>query len=154
MRDFLFVKNKILWVRDSITPEPARPYAAGPIWQVGNLTPSQGKNWFDTSVDSNLLLWFVPKPYASIESISDPQPRGYEMGWKKQYPAVLTQYATGQQGGKSLVFDTLLQPHQAGKDAAQCAKAIKVLHDQEDITLISVGGDLLLCNPTGRKVSL
>jgi len=76
------------------------------------------------------------------------------MGWKKQYPAVLTQYATGKKGGRSLVFDTLLQPHQGDKDASQYAEAIKVLHDQDDITLLSVGGDLLLCNPTGKKVAL
>jgi len=153
-REFLFVKNKILWIRDRITTDPARPYAAGPIWQVGNLSGARGTNWFDTWIDSNLMVWFVPKPYTTIETISDPQPRGYEMGWKKQYPAVLTQYATGKKGGRSLVFDTLLQPHQGDKDASQYAEAIKVLHDQDDITLLSVGGDLLLCNPTGKKVAL
>ena len=153
-REFLFVKNKILWIRDRITTDPARPYAAGPIWQVGNLSPAHGANWFDTWIDTNLMFWFVPKPYAAIETISDPQPRGYEMGWKKQYPAVLTQYANGKKGGGSLVFDTLLLPHKRDKDASEYAKDIKVLHDQNDITLISVDGDLLLCNPTGKKVEL
>lgn len=153
-REFLFVKNKILWIRDRITTDPARPYAAGPIWQVGNLSPAHGANWFDTWIDTNLIFWFVPKPYVAIETISDPQPKGYEKGWKKQYPAVLTQYATGKKGGGSLVFDTLLRPHKGDKDASEYAEDIKVLHDQNDITLISVDGDLLLCNPTGKKVEL
>lgn len=153
-REFLFVKKKILWIRDRITTDPARPYAAGPIWQVGNLSPAHGANWFDTWIDTNLMFWFVPKPYAAIETISEPQPKGYEKGLKKQYPAVLTQYATGKKGGGSLVFDTLLQPHKGDKDASEYAEDIQVLHDQNDITLISVDGDLLLFNPSGKKVEL
>ena len=154
-REFLFVKNKVLWVRDRITPDPKRPYATGPIWQVGKLSGAHGANWFDTWIDTNLLLWFVPKSYASIEAISDPEPKGFEMGHKSQYPAVLTQYATGTKAVKKpLVFDTLLQPHAGDQDAAPLAAEIKVLHDQDDITLISEDGDLLLFNPSGKEVSI
>jgi hypothetical protein len=153
-REFLFVKNKVLWIRDRITPDPKRPYAAGPIWQVGKLSGDHGANWFDTWIDTNLLLWFVPKSYAAIEAISDPQPKGFEMGYKSHYPAVLTQYATGTEAVKKpLVFDTLLQPHSEQTAAAPLAASIKVLHDQDDITLISVDGDLLLYNPSGKEVS-
>jgi hypothetical protein len=153
-RDFLFVKNKILWIRDRIRPDTARPYAAGSSWQVGKLAGAKGENWYDTWIDSNLLLWFVPKPYAVIQMLSDPQPKGYEMGWKKQFPAVITQYAEGAKPDRDLVFDTLLLPHRGEEDAAKLAAQIKVLYDKDDVTLIQVGEDLILCNPSGKEVSV
>ena len=153
-REFLFVKNKVLWVRDRVRPDAAKPFRAGPIWQVGNLSGTKGANWFDTWIDTNLMLWFVPKPYATVELMSDPQPKGYDMGLKKLYPAVLAQYADGAKAGNGLVFDSLLFPHSGKEEAAKLAAQVKVLHDQDDITLISVGGDLLLFNPAGQKVAL
>lgn len=149
-REFLFVKNKVLWVRDRMRTDTARSFAAGPVWQVGSLAGAKGANWYDTWVENNLMVWFVPKRNAVIEALSDPQPKGHEAGWKKQYPAVLSQKVVGKGPSKSMVFDTLLVPHKGNEDAAKLAAQITVLYDQDDVTLLSVDGGLLLCNPSGK----
>lgn len=152
-REFLFVKNQLLWVRDSMTMEGDRPWVAGPIWQVANLSPSHGDNWYDTWLDTNLMVWFVPKKDAALEMISDPQPKGYDMGWRRSYPVVLSETAHGRNDSTPKVFDTLLIPHKKTENATELAGQIKVLYDVNDVTLLSAGDDLLLMNPAGGQVS-
>ena len=150
-REFLFAKDKFLWVRDSFRPSAGEPFAAGPVWQIGELTGKQGDHWYDTRVESNLLFFFPKKPYGTLELISNPSPKEFEAGFKKQYPALLTYCVSGEKPEREYVFDTILLPHDGKGDAGKLAESIKVLYDKDNVTLIQVGEDWMLRNPEGKN---
>lgn len=150
-REFLFAKDKFLWVRDSFKPSADEPFAVGPVWQIGELTGARGDNWYDTRIDTNLLIFFPKKPYGALEMISNPTPKGFEPGYKKQYPALITYFVDGAKPKQEYVFDTILLPHDGKGNANKLAESIKVLHDKDNVTLIAVGEDWMLRNPEGKK---
>jgi hypothetical protein len=154
-REFLFVKNKFLWVRDHITPAKGDSYVAGPVWQVGKPAGSQGGNWFDTRMDTSLLLWFVPRAGSTLELISNPTPKGFETGWKNEYPAVISQYCQADKSaGETLCFDTILLPHRNDSDAKDMADSVSVLYDKDNATVLRIGKDLAVFNPDGKELSV
>ena len=149
-REFMFAKDKFLWVRDEFILPQDEEFAAGPVWQIGELTGAGGENWYDTKIDTNLLFFFPRKPYGKLELISNPSPTGFEDGLKKQYPALLTYCVDGKKPARRYIFDTILLPHDGKGDVRKLADSIKVLYDKDNITLIQVGEDLMLRNPEGK----
>jgi hypothetical protein len=146
-RQILLAGKKLLWVRDQIADQAPHGATAGPLWYARGLSPIHGANWFDTWDEGNLLVYFLPhdqrtQGFGDTHRVSLHDFRVPFFVYQTQTPAAPF----------DLAFDTLLIPHDSTVDPAVLAKSIRVLHDDQDFTLVSVGDDLLLRNPSGRIV--
>ncbi|MCY2990346.1 MAG: hypothetical protein NTY19_21080 [Planctomycetota bacterium] len=84
-RQFAFIKNRFLVVRDVAAFEASFPARLGPIWNTQNIGPQVGPHYANTffsqprgtdnqdnplnSPTYDLLVWFAPKPDAKLQVI-------------------------------------------------------------------------------------
>lgn len=157
-REFIFIKDKFLWVRDILTPPKDQKSVAGAAWQLGDLTNRSGSNWVESKVDTNLITWILPRKETIIELNYNPSPSNdgeNASSYIRFYPAYLTQMISQEvSAGKPLTFDSLLIPSSDKLDAQKVVDSIKVLYDKDGVTLLQVGEDLILRNPTKSKVKI
>ena len=145
-REVLFVKNKLLWVRDVLKSDPQAPYVAGPLWYSKGFSPRRGTNWIDSWDEANLLTYFIPRDGRTVSIGTTDRIAAHDF----PMPCFACQTAMGT--GGEVAFDTLLLPHPAGQDAGALADEVQVLYDQFGATLVRVGEDLLLLNRSGKTV--
>ena len=167
-REFLFVKNRFVLVRDDTVFDDSFRAAVGPVWNTQNVGGNRGANWLDTwfAVHSyqdvkrytvppwNLLIWYGNKAAAtiSVEDLPD-NPQG-------QGPMKTARYVwTGDVSpGQHVQFVQVLLPHARGNDQAALAQGIEVLLDQPGVTAVTVntleGLEFALLNSEGQRVDL
>ena len=153
-RQCLFVKNELMWVRDvfDLKADPKRTAAV--TWRFDRL--QQNGDWFLTGDQGEGVLFMVPRLDMEIGHKTDlvnniAFSKTPEVNKEVAYQASIN--GTGK-SAPVRYFDSLFIPLDPGQDAAKVASSIRVEHDKEGVTLLSVGKDLLLMmNPTGGKVS-
>jgi hypothetical protein len=168
-REFLFIKNRFVLVRDESLFRDNFRARVGPIWNTQDIGRSRGMNWVDTWIQShwwesshlyenppwNLLIYHAPMAATSIISIANEAAGGPPSAARMK----TLQYAW--EGtvrvGKRLQFTTLLVPHAADVDVRQLAAGIRVLRHNATVSAIAIEGphawELALLNEDGGQLT-
>jgi len=168
-REFLFIKNRFVLVRDETMIHDTFRAATGPVWNTQHVGEARGDNWINTWFSAHffdntflfaeqpwdLLVWYAPRENTELKVMQDqagPAQRG-----SKIFP---TQYVW--QGdvkpGKRVQFTTVLLPHAPMRDASELAAGITMLVDQPELTVVRITQgsrcELVVLNPEGKKLDL
>ena len=139
----VLTREGILIVRDELVPDAeAAGRVAGPIWHLGPpAEPERGDNWFNAAGGRlELLTWFQQCPGRTIglQSVDVWQRPGQKTVFARQ---TLT-------AGQSVVFVSVLVPHESEVKARPLAEGIAVL-EEADATIVRVASP-----PAGGTLSV
>ncbi|MHB9131842.1 MAG: sugar-binding protein [Armatimonadota bacterium] len=172
-RQFFFVRNGFLLLKDRVTFNAPWLCRIGPCWQTQQISPDRGANWADTSVPSlfltglgtgagchrwinpprDLLVYHPPQADCSLEIINRFTEQPYRV-----LPLRLRYVWKGMTAkGDRKHFTTLLVPHAPTPKPGELAEKIRVLADTLDVTAFCVTlpkdrQDWVLLNDTGATV--
>ncbi len=165
-REFLFVKNRFVLVRDE--PRFADYFRArvGPIWSTQNVGDVRGENWVNTWWAKHLFQKLVvsePPPWDLLiyhfprkdRKLLVPKPR---ITVKASGSLISTRYIWegDVKPGMRLQFAQILMPHAPTRDATALAESITVLKDDLGRLAVIIKQDnrreLAILNPTGRMM--
>jgi hypothetical protein len=172
-REFLFVKNRFVVVRDETLFEDAFRGRIGPVWNTQNVGRPRGPNWINTWFTGHwfqqarlydnppwdLLVYHSPKPGRKLE-VLEPQAQGTPAEPTGGALARLysTRYAwEGEIAPASrLQFVQVLLPHAPLRDATPLAQGIEVLADEPGVAALAVARqdrcEVAILNPDGRPL--
>ena len=122
-REFVFVKNRFLATRETITFEESFKARVSPLWNTRNIGPQVGSHWANTFMGSmvgsngriemksppvDLLVWFAPRPDCRLQVVDriEEDPRAIACGAQVRY----VWEGTPRVGAK-LVFTQVYYPH-------------------------------------------
>jgi hypothetical protein len=168
-REFLFVKNGFVLVRDEMTLDDAFRAEVGPVWNTQHVGPNRGSHWINTWFTAHyfgnqklfdvppwdLLVWYAPRRGTQLKVRPDKAD-------KVQIESHIfpTQYAWegNVEPGTKLQFVTVLLPHPPLRNASELASGITVLADPPGLAAIRImqGNrcELALLNRQGTKLDL
>lgn len=167
-REFLFVKNRFLLVRDETAFDEAFQAAVGPTWNTQCIGEPRGENWLNTWFEGHyfqaarlydvppwdLLVFYGPKAGAKLEVAGKP------IDAPANSRLIATHYTwEGEVApGKPVQFVTVLLPHAPMRDATPLARGIEVLRDEPGLAVVKVAAEgrveLALLNPSGAKIEV
>ncbi len=167
-REFLFVKNRFVLVRDETTFGEAFRASVGPTWNTQRVGERRGENWLNTWFEGHyfqaarlydvppwdLLIFHGPKAGARLEVAGKP------IDAPANSRLIATHYAWegDVSPGQPLQFVTLLFPHAPTRDAPPLAQGIEVLKDEPGLAVVKVATEgrveLALLNPSGAKIAV
>ncbi|MHB9022955.1 MAG: sugar-binding protein [Armatimonadota bacterium] len=171
-RQFFFVRNGFLVLKDRVTFNDTWLCRIGPCWQTQCVNPTYGKNWVDTSVPSlfltglgtgggclrwknpprDLLVYHPTKTDCSLEMVNRFAEQPYRV-----LPIRLRYAWKGMaEKGQQLYFTTVLLPHAPLPDPRSVADSITVLAETREVTAIRVvlkdRAETVLMNDSGGTV--
>jgi len=173
-RQFLFVRDRFLVLKDVATFTHTWKCRVGPCWQAQQVGPEVGPNWFDTHIKylflsgggvgngvmrwkqptRNLLVFHPPQADCKLEMVN----RFEQQKWRVM--PVRLRYAWEGTAGKGMTkhWTTLLLPHAPDQKATELVAGIKVLADSLKLTALHVKTpdgreDYIVLNDTGRVVT-
>ncbi|MHB9132407.1 MAG: hypothetical protein ACYDBB_15160 [Armatimonadota bacterium] len=167
-RDFLFIKNGFVLVRDETTFHDTFTARLGPIWNTQNIAPVQGANWVNSwfsghwfqnnylysNLPWDLLVYHAPKADRKLTV------RGRWSGTEVDVPYV-TQYTWEGEvtPGARVQFTEVLLPHAPVLDASPLAKNIIMLKDAPGTTAVAVKNadgtvEFAILNPAKQALEL
>lgn len=123
VRSFLFIKNRFLVSRETVTFETSFKARIGPLWNTQNIGPQIGSHWANTFMSYpvadngrrsaptpavDLLVWFAPHEERKLRSENrlETDPRAQACPNQLRYTWEGTPSA-----GQSMVFTSLYYPH-------------------------------------------
>jgi len=163
-RQLLFVKDRLLVIKDVVTFTDTWKCRIGPCWQTQQVGPSVGKHWANTHVDflflsglgqglgiqrwkqptRDLLVFHPPQTDCSFSMVvrhdlNEKDEQKQKETWWRVLPVRL-QYTWQGTGHKGLQrhFTTLLLPHAPQQNASRLAGGIEVLADDLKLTALHV----------------
>lgn len=174
-REFLFVKNRLVLVRDLVKFRDGFQARLGPAWNTQNVAPELGANWANTfmsylprhttyfwpAAPRDLLIYHARRPGRRL----DVRLRG-EMAHSGLQEAELTvpygvryNYEGIVEAGEQLRWSQILLPHDPTVKPGDLAEKIITLGDTPDLVAFAVEAEkgrkeLLLLNTPGVEVSL
>lgn len=160
-REVFFLKNRFLWVRDTLTFEKGFECAAGPQWRARQIGPGIGENYAETYFDIlpgdwwgkgrepgranrflnpswNLLVYFLPRPGCTLRIVDESR----ENIWRHAPQPIQYQWRGHVRAGQKLRFDSLLYPHHPSPDPSAAARRIEVVLDNDEATVLRAEFDL------------
>jgi hypothetical protein len=168
-REFLFVKNRFVLVRDETAVEDAFRAEVGPVWNTQRVGAVRGPNWLNTWFSGHhfggvqlcavppwdLLVWYAPRPGTQLLVLpeqADETQRGAGL-----FP---TRYVW--QGdvmpGQRLQFVTVLLPHAPTPDPSALAAGIRALVDGPGLAAVQLREgtrcELAALNAPGQPLEL
>lgn len=167
-REFLFVKNRFVLVRDETQLDESFRASIGPAWNTQHVGGPRGEHWLNTWFSAHyfqsaklydvppwdLLIYYAPKAGAKLTVAESP------VDTPAQSRVIATRYAwEGEtQPGQRLQFVAILLPHAPLADATPLAQGIEILADEPGLAAVKLAdGDrveLAILNAEGRKLSL
>ncbi|MBM4038216.1 MAG: hypothetical protein FJ290_06840 [Planctomycetes bacterium] len=168
-REFLFIKNRFVVLRDETTFDEGFRASVGPTWNTqhvvvggasaprvpssssrGTEPPPTGENWLNTWFDGHYFqaarLYDVP-PGDLLVAYGPKAGAKFEVGAPVDAPAksnlIATRYAveTDVTPGQRLQFVSVLLPHAPMRDASPLAKGIEVLRDEPGLAVVKVAAE-------------
>jgi len=171
-REVLFVKGRMLMLRDTVRFLRSFRVRLGPAFQLCEIGPAFGDNWVNCYIsvpysrplaDYPLGRWYNPPRDLFIYYFPH-EDRRLELVDRKaqkinQLPVRARYYWTGMAGaGEEIAFTTLLIPHEPSVAPQKIASGIEVLRDTTDVAAVRISaGDIteyLILNRTGQELSL
>jgi len=166
-REFLFVKNRFVLLRDETTFRDAFRAKVGPVWNTQNVGERRGENWLNTSFTGHYFqtaqLYQTP-PWDLLIYHGGHADRRLEIAPANENPQgpsrlLATRYVWegDVKPGMRLPFVQVLQPHAPLRDATPLAQATRVVADGPGLAAVLVGdpdSGLALLNPPGVKREL
>lgn len=150
-REFLFIKNRFVLVRDETIFREAFRARLGPVWNTQHIGDVSGSNWINTWFTDHyfgakrydvppwdLMVYYGAKPGARFteKEISDVSQKSLRSTWY-QWEGDVTP-------GQRLQFVQVLLPHAPLKNATGLAKGITVLRDEPGVAAVSVSQNSVL----------
>lgn len=167
-REFLFVKNRFVVLRDETAFDDAFRASVGPAWNTQHVGEPKGENWLNTWFDGHyfqaarlydvppwdLLLVYGPKPGAKLEVATEP----IDAPAKSHLLATRYAWEGDVTPGQRVQFVSVLLPHAPTRDATPLARGVEVLKDEPGLAVVKVATEgrveLALLNPSGAKVEV
>ncbi|HPD17530.1 MAG TPA: hypothetical protein PLE19_21545 [Planctomycetota bacterium] len=167
-REFLFVKNRFVVLRDETAFDDAFRASVGPAWNTQHVGEPRGPNWLNTWFDGHyfqasrlydvppwdLLLVYGPKPGAKIEVATEP----IDAPAKSHLVATRYAWEGDVTPGQRVQFVSVLLPHAPMRDATPLARGVEVLKDEPGLAVVKVATEgrveLTLLNPSGARVEV
>ncbi len=167
-REFLFVKNRFLLVRDETAFDESFRAAIGPTWNTQRVGEPRGENWLNTWFEGHyfqtarlydvppwdLLIFYGPKPGAKLEVAGKP----IDAPANSRLIATHYTWEGDVAPGKPVQFVSILLPHAPARDATPLAQAIEVLKDEPGLAVVKVATEgrteLALLNPSGARIEV
>jgi len=175
-REFLFVKNGFVLVRDETSLDDAFRAEIGPTWNTQHAGRVRGSHWINTWFSAHygvirnlsaeageeklfdvppwdLLVWYAPREKTQLKVV----PADKMQAASHMFP---TRYAWegNVEPGTKLQFVTVLLPHAPTRDASALASGITVLADHPGLAAVRITQgnrcELAVLNPRGTKVDL
>ena len=172
VREFLFVKNRLVVTRDRLHPRDSFPAEVANIWNTQDIGPNAGVNWANTYMSCplgyyltypnpawDLVVWHAPRPDRRLRIVFRPEkdavlvaPFSLRYTWqgivRPDQVMLWTQVLWPCKAAGSLTYVT--KPEDRG---ARIAAVV----DQPDGSLLRVQGDKgrvtwLVVNPSGRPI--
>lgn len=122
-REFVFVKNRFLATRETITFEESFKARVSPLWNTRNIGPQVGAHWANTfmgrlvasngqvemeSPPVDLLIWFAPRPDCRLEVVDRLVEDARAIACSAQVRYV---WEGTPKAGNKLVFTQIYYPH-------------------------------------------
>ena len=175
-REFLFVKNRFVLVRDETRFNDNFRARVGPVWNTQDVGAPRGANWIDTWLNGHwysgalrlypnppwdLLLYYAPRQGTRLTVGNPAAAADTDIAQESaSHRFRVTQYAWegDVRPGMRLQFVSVLLPHAPMRDATLLAESIQVLRDEPDLAAVAIEGrhgwELALLNAAGRSISL
>ena len=170
-RELLFVKNRMVLVRDSLRFKESFLARIAPVWNTQNVAPELGANWGNTFLSTpylgygrvaylacpprELLVYHAPRPDCRLRVAVRTQRQAAQF-----VPYALRYEFKGiVKAGTGMHFAHLLVPHKPTPTPSDLAARIKTLANTPDLVAFSVEQDkgrveLLMLNTPGHAVSV
>ena len=168
-REFLFVKNGFILVRDETRLADTFRAEIGPTWNTQHMGEARGPNWINTWFSAHyfgdrklfdvppwdLLVWYAPRPDAQLKTMPDKADKV-----QAESGIIPTRYAweADVTPGTKLQFVTVLLPHAPARDASPLAAAITALVDQPGQAAVRIAQgnrcELAVLNADGTRLDL
>jgi len=166
-REFLFVKNRFVVMRDETAFDEGFRASVGPTWNTQHVGEPRGDNWLNTWFDGHYFqaakLYDVP-PWDLLLVYGPKAGAKFEVGAPIDAPAnshlIATRYAIEADvtPGQRLQFVSVLLPHAPTRDASGLAKGVEVLKDEPGLAVVKVATEgrveLALLNPSGTRIEV
>ena len=169
-REFLFIKNGFVLVRDETEFDDTFRAEVGPVWNTQHVGHVRGDHWINTWFSAHffdgvllfeekpwdLLVWYAPRENAELK-VTTPDRAAQAQQGSRMFP---TQYCWegDVRPGEPLQFVTVLLPHAPTRDASDLAAGITVLADQPGLAAVRITRgsrcELAVLNPRGTKLDL
>lgn len=167
-REFLFIKNRFVVVRDETEFEDSFRAAVGPVWNTQHIGQPRGDNWLNTWFTTHyfqtatlydvppwdLLIYYGPRTGAQVKI----DEAAVDTAAQSHLTATHYTWEGDVQPGTQLQFVTVLLPHAPRQDATPLAQGISVLADEPGLAVVQVASEQSLewtvLNPTGRPLSV
>jgi hypothetical protein len=182
-RHIFFMKNKFIWVQDTLTSNGPLKASVGPAWQTVTVYPDRGPNWVNTCMITipvssiweptflmqwdnlpwDLLVVFFPPSHANmrIDDVALDTSKHYvnqDLQNNFKY-RIWSSQEVNLQAKESIRFNSILAPHQPVEDSGPLARAFQLVLDEPDCTVLRFSDDTrytvwLGINKSGRTVDI
>ena len=167
-REFLFVKNRFVLVRDDTVFDDTFRTRVGPVWNTQNIGPTSGQNWLNTWFTAHwfqgcllytnppwdLLVYHSPKPDRKL-TVRNRTDEGYagDVPYSTRYS-----WDGDVAPGTRVQFVTVLLPHAPTPHPEELADGIQVLLDEPGAAAVAISGSnecaVALLNGEGKPTKL
>ncbi|MHB9134776.1 MAG: hypothetical protein ACYDBB_27225 [Armatimonadota bacterium] len=167
-REFLFVKNRYVVVRDCTRFEDSFRAKVGPVWNTQNIGPTKGTNWMNTWFTGHwfqnriiytvppwdLLIYHAPHVDRTLNVLGRWQGLAADVPYTTQYT-----WEGDVTPGTRVQFVEVLLPHAPTLDAAPLADTIQVFRDEPGIVVVriqanSTSAEFIIFNEDGKPLNL
>ena len=142
-REVLFLKNRLVWINDSVRYDDGKPYTAGPLWHVKKIL-SRGENWLVAEAEKKLLIYFDPKPGTIVDVAEWEDAERDTRGSRYNRYTFYQRFTTSSRETEH--FDTLLIPLGKDDDHERLVSTIDIAHHDRGTT-IEIGDDRFVLEP-------
>jgi|GEM_PF-5977086 len=154
-RDLMLAPGGILLVRDKVTfPNGETNVQMGPLWNCAQVVNS-ATNWYDVRQNpglniapQNLLVYYPRRTDSGIIFSNGMAQDPASTNW-----VVFQMWSGNATNGATRTFNSLLLAHDPATNATSVAAKVQTLECDETATVLQIGTNYLVLNPTGLPLN-